>query len=278
MAGPLVVTGAAGRLGRRVVARAVRAGWEVREVDVTGVAGGAVDVTSPGALAGVLDGAAALVHLAARPSPVGVDAHEVLSVNLGGTLAALLAAEATGTTRVVLASSVNATGAAYSRAPRYDAFPVTEAHASYAEDPYALSKFLGEQAADAFARRRPAAVLTSLRFHALREGFAFGDRDEDGPKDLWGWVSFEAAAAACLRAVGRAGAGHVVANVVAVRTTSRTPTAELSARFHPGVPWTAEPRGHRSFYATDVARDVLGWDAADDDPAVTDAERPWSAP
>jgi UDP-glucose 4-epimerase len=244
--------------------------------DSAGVVHRAVDVTDPDQLADAFADAGGIVHLAARPSPIGHEAHDVLSVNLGGTLAVLLAAETAGVRRVCLASSINATGAAYSPAPRYDYFPVDEAHPSYCEDPYAISKFLGEQAADAFARRRPEAVLTSLRLHGLRDAFegAEAGADADRRKDLWGWVSFEAASAACLRAIGREGPGHVVANVVGARTVSPTPTAELSRRFHPGVGWRGEPSGHRSFYATDVAAEVLGWDAADDDPVLSGLEAP----
>jgi NAD(P)-dependent dehydrogenase (short-subunit alcohol dehydrogenase family) len=264
----LVITGAAGALGRRLVPRARAAGWEVLGVDRD-----EADVTSPEQLAGVFAGAAAVVHLAALPSPVGHSAHEVLRVNLSGTLAVLLAAEEVGVERVVLASSINAVGAAYSPTPRFDAFPVTEDHPSYAEDPYAISKFLGEQAADAFARRRPSAALTSLRFHALREEFTV-DRDEDRVKDLWGWVSFVAASSACLLALQRNGSGHLVANVVSSRAAGSAPSAQLAERFHPGVPWTVDPVGHRSFWATEVAAG-FGWDAAVDDPPVTSREAPW---
>ena len=277
----LVVTGAGGALGRRLVPRAVRAGWQVLALDTAppaadsaGVTWRQVDVTSVGDLVAAFQGADAVVHLAAHPSPVGHSDHDVLSLNVGGTLAVLLAAEEAGVGRVALASSVNATGAAYSAAPRYDWFPLDETHPSYSEDAYAVSKFLGEQAADAFARRRPGAVLTSLRFHALREEFEASAQDADQRKDLWGWVSFAAASAACLRALGRQDGGHVVAYVVSARTVSPTATAELSARFHPGVPWREEPRGNRSFYATGLAARVLGWDAADDDPALSPAEGP----
>ncbi|WP_380161186.1 NAD-dependent epimerase/dehydratase family protein [Kineococcus sp. R86509] len=282
----LVVTGAGGALGARLVPRAVRAGWEVLALDTgravpesEGVEPCSVDVTDPVALAEAFAGAGGVVHLAARPSPLGHDPHDVLSLNVGGTLAVLLAAETAGVERVCLASSVNATGAAFSAAPRYDWFPVEESHPSYSEDPYAISKFLGEQAADAFARRRRAAVLTSLRFHGLREWYGPDDpgREAERRKDLWGWVSFAAASAACLRSLGRRRPGHVVANVVGARTVSPVPTAELAARFHPGVPWRSAPTGNSSFYATDVAAREFGWDAADDDPVITAAERPRTA-
>jgi len=259
----LVVTGAAGALGRRLVPLARAAGWDVLPLDRA-----EVDVTSVEELVPLLAGARGIVHLAALPSPVGHSAQEVLRTNLFGTLAVLLAAEETGVDRVVLASSINAVGAAYSRVPRFDAFPVTEDHRSYAEDPYSISKVLGEQAADAFARRRPGAVLTSLRLHALRETFTLDGDDAGRAKDLWGWVSFAAASVACLQSLHRRGTGHTVVNIVSHRTSSATSTEELARRFHPDVAWTTPPQGHGAFWSHDRAVDLLGWDPADDDPVA----------
>jgi len=48
----------------------------------------------------------------------------------------LSAAAQLGINRVAQASSVNATGAVYSRWPQYDYFPVDEHHPTYNEDAY----------------------------------------------------------------------------------------------------------------------------------------------
>src|SRR5436309_2733878 len=69
--------------------------------------------------------------------------------------------------KLVLASSINAIGMAYSNEnvpPLY--FPVDEEHPTRAEDSYSLSKWVGEQVADGFARRRPVQIA-SFRFHGL---------------------------------------------------------------------------------------------------------------
>ena len=76
--GVVVVTGAAGFVGRALVQRLRAAGREVRPVvreDRGGIDGamalGPLEQASPEALARVLDGAAAVVHLAARAHATG---------------------------------------------------------------------------------------------------------------------------------------------------------------------------------------------------------------
>ena len=83
---PLVlVTGAAGRIGRSLCADLPEHGWRVRGFDRSPVDGGITgDIRDPGALDAALDGANAVVHLAGQPTeapwPVIRDA------NIEGTL------------------------------------------------------------------------------------------------------------------------------------------------------------------------------------------------
>jgi nucleoside-diphosphate-sugar epimerase len=277
----IAVTGAAGKLGRHVVDRAVLAGHEVVAIDLAvpdgpaGVQWRTADVTDLGQVRAALAGAQGLVHLGALTHPRYPEP-DVFRTNVDGTHHVLVAAEEHGIDAVCLASSVNAIGGVFSRAARYDRFPVTEQHPSYAEDAYSLSKWILEQESAACARRRPGAAFTALRFHALRDDHAHAHAtmgDEHGASQLWGWTSFGSAAAACLLALHRATPGHAVCHIVAARTTSDTPSAELAHRWHPGVPVDRPLAGRTGFYATDAAWAVLGWDAHDEHPAIADAER-----
>src|SRR5690606_39016181 len=123
-----------------------------------------------------------------------------------------------------LASSINAIGGVYSLAPRFDYFPVDDGHPSYYEDAYSLSKWILEQHSAAFARRRPDVPFSALRLHGLRADVASAlqppSADERGRRDLWGWVTFDAAAAACLLTLHRSAPGHAVFNIAADRTTT----------------------------------------------------------
>jgi nucleoside-diphosphate-sugar epimerase len=281
----IVVTGAAGRLGRHVVARALRAGHEVVAVDLPAAVDGldepapvewrTADLTDLEQARAALAGAEGLVHLGALTHPRYPEP-AVFRTNVDGGHHVLVAAEEHGISAVCLASSVNAIGGVFSAAPRYDRFPVTEEHPTYAEDAYSLSKWILEQESAAFARRRPQVAFTALRFHALRDDYTHAHITMDlqnGGKQLWGWTSFDSAAAACLLALNRRAPGHAACHIVADRTTRDEPSAELAASWYPQVPVDGELAGNAGFYATDAAKAVLGWDAHDEHPALSDAER-----
>jgi nucleoside-diphosphate-sugar epimerase len=279
----IAVTGAAGRLGRHVVARALRAGHEVIATDLPGVTGEtdgrvewrAADLTDLDAARAALAGAQCVIHLGGLVHPRYPEP-EVHRVNVNGTYHVLVAAEEHGLDGVCLASSINAIGGVYSAAPRYDYLPVDEDHPTYAEDAYSLSKWIVEQQSAAFARRRPDVAFSALRLHGLRDDAASALRngqDEGNRKDLWGWVSYDASAAACLLAVFRPTPGHAVYHVVADRTTTGTPSAELAARWYPGVPLRVPMEGTAGFYSTARATADLGWDPADDHPEIGPGER-----
>ena len=282
----IAVTGAAGRLGRYVVARALQAGHGVIAVDLPAVIPAApadvewraADLTELDEVRDALSGAGAVVHLGALTSPRYPEP-EVHRTNVGGTYNVLVAAEEHGLRAVCIASSVNAIGGIYSADPRYDYFPVDEEHSSYCEDSYSLSKWLVEQQMAAFARRRPRVPFSALRLHALREDItaarAAGDNDDQQERlHLWGWTSFDSAAAACLLALHRPAPGHGVYNIVGTRTASTTPSEELARRWYPQVPLRAPLPGDAGFYSTAKALAELGWDAHDEHPTVSTGERP----
>jgi UDP-glucose 4-epimerase len=280
----IAVTGAAGRLGRAVLARALLAGHEIVAVDLPGalperedraVQWRAADVTSLDEVCCALAGVDGVAHLAALPHPRHPEP-EVHRINVGGTHNVLVAAEELGIGAVCLASSVNAIGGVFSRSPRFDYFPLDEEHPAYCEDSYSQSKWLVEQQGAAFARRRPDAVFSALRLHALCAdlGAARGLGDGEGrTADLWGWTSFDSAAAAVLLALHRRTPGHEVYTVVAARTTSSTPSEELARRWHPGVPLRAPLPGTTAFYSSAKALARLGWDPEDEHPPIAAAER-----
>jgi UDP-glucose 4-epimerase len=289
----IAVTGAAGGFGRHVVARALLAGHEVVAIDLPaalpeddGPGAGAVewraaDLVAIDEVRPALAGVRAVVHLGAIPNARALPEPHVHAVNVGSTYNVLLAAEEHGLDAVCTASSVNAIGGIYSARPRYDRFPVDEEHATYCEDPYGLSKWIGEQQSASFARRRPDVPFSALRLHALRDGYEStvwpAVEDEFRWRDLWGWVSFDSAAAAALLALHRGRPGHSVYNIVAKRTGSCTPSAELARRWYPEVPIDGFLPGTASFYSTNKALAELGWDAGDEHPAVSDGERCASA-
>jgi len=159
-----VVTGGAGFIGSNVVGELVERGHEVAVVDDfstgyaenlkpwPGVRVTAGDVRSPEVLDTAMDGADAVVHLAAS---VGnkksiEDPHSDASRNVLGTIAVLEAMRRHGTGVIVLASSAGIFGE-----PRYQ--PVDEAHPCEPDSPYGATKLCAEKLA-----------LTYMKLHGVR--------------------------------------------------------------------------------------------------------------
>jgi UDP-glucose 4-epimerase len=223
-----------------------------------------LDLSSYSGLEQALDGCDALIHLAAIPSPHGLPDYEVHNNNVVGSYNALSCAAGAGILRVCQASSVNATGAVYSRWPRYDYFPLDELHPTYNEDPYSLSKWICEQQADSFARRYEAMTIASLRFHWVvpeRATAAQRQNNDDRAlaKQLWGYTLLDAAARACLLSLTAPFEGHEVFYVVASDTMMDAPSQALRDRFFPTVPVHGDLSGNKSFFSCSKAERLLGW-------------------
>jgi nucleoside-diphosphate-sugar epimerase len=171
------------------------------------------DITQYADVEQALRGCDALVHLAAIPSPWGHPDHVVHNSNVVGSYNALSAAAHLSIDRVCQASSINATGAAYSRSPRYDYFPLDEQHPTCNEDAYSLSKWICEQQGDSFARRYETMTIASLRFHWVVPDRAtaaqYSQRIGDTlSKHLWGYTRLDATARACLLSLTADCRGH----------------------------------------------------------------------
>ena len=264
------VTGAAGRVGRAVVDAAAAAGHEVVAIDIVAPPDAdpavlPIDTTDYEALASAVADCDALIHLAAIAGPGLHPDHVVHDNNVVSSYHALRAAAEIGIPRVCLASSINAVGGRFSRWPRYDYFPLDERHPTYAEDPYSLSKWIGEQQADAIARRFPGVSVASLRLHGVVENRGataewLGLADRVVEKQLWGYTEREAAARAFLRAATAEFGGHEVFYIVAPRTMAVTPSLELAAEHYPEVPIRGDLDGDRGFFDCRKAADLLGWE------------------
>ncbi len=269
----IAITGGNGRIGRAVTALAVSEGHTVVCIDRVppeqdnarpGVTDVLLEATDYAALHQAFEGCDAVVHLAAYPMPYGRPDHEVHNNNVVGSYNMLSAAAHHGIVRVCQASSINAIGAAFSRAPRYDYFPLDEAHPTYAEDSYSLSKWICEQQADSFARRYETMAISSLRFHGVMPDRAtmlrFTGGDDARPaKHLWGYTRMDATARACLLALAVEWTGHEVFYIVAPDTASEQPSRALAEQYFPDVPFHRDLGGHDGFFDCSKAERLLGW-------------------
>lgn len=271
----IAVTGGNGELGRSLLPLLLAAGHSVVSIDralPTGAASFpqqqvthiAADARDFGQLVLALRGCDALIHLAAHRSPLGMPETLVYVENTTSSYHALAAAATLKIEHVCLASSINAIGGVYSQTPRYDYFPLDEAHPNYAEDPYSLSKWVLEQQADAFARRHAWLRIASLRFHWLIESYerAVQLEAEAGAasaRHLWGYTLLRAASSACLLAITADVAGHEAFYIVAPRSATAQPSLELAQRYYPQTALRGTLRGQQGFFDCGKAERLLGW-------------------
>lgn len=269
----IAITGGSGGIGRAVIDMALAQGHSIVSIDrarpsaeparpdLTFVE---ADMAQYATIEQAVRGCDALIHLAAIASPGGQPDHVVHNNNVVGSYNALRAAAEHGIWRVCQASSVNAIGHSYSRAPHYDYFPIDEQHPTYNEDPYSLSKWLCEQQADSFARRYEQMRIASLRFHWVTDDPTapakfYRDVESSRAKHLWAWTDRGAAARACLLGVTADFRGHEVFFIIAPETVVETPSLDLVQRFYPTMPVRGDMSGQRSFFDSSKAERMLGW-------------------
>ena len=262
----IAVTGAAGTVGTIVCAHLEARGHSVIAIDrIDGMPPQSrrADLTDPAATQLALAGADVVIHLAAINTPVDA---EVMRNNLESTRNVLAASAALGITRIVLASSINAIGMAFSAAPSFDYFPVDTEHRARPEDAYSRSKHILEEDADEFCARHPEISVVSLRLHAVMSAEAARHqqtRSGDGwaVNGLWGYATPESVARAFELACTASVNGHEVLLVVAPKTFSPVRSARLAREHFPGVPLRRALWGHRGFFDTSRTTAVLGWKA-----------------
>jgi nucleoside-diphosphate-sugar epimerase len=267
----IVVTGGSGKAGRVVVRDLLAHGHEVRNVDrVPSPESYSPDTPAPFLPADLtdqhqtleaLDGAEAIVHLAAIPSPLHATPGEVFRTNVLSTYAAFSAAQRLGIGRVVWASSETTVGFPFDEPPRY--VPVDEDHVRL-ESSYALSKVLGEEMARQFSRwtgaiyigLRLSNVLVAADYDHLHEWW----EDPQARKwNLWSYVDGRHVAEGVRCALDADVDGADTFIIAAADTVMRQPSRELLRAVFPGVPVPDDLPEHGSLLSSDKARRVLGY-------------------
>ncbi len=272
----ILVTGAAGKIGSRVVLELVKHGHTVCATDRRAVPGDVraaaevlyADLTDPLAMLNAVQGCQAVAHIGAIPQP-SLPADEVLRLNVIGTQNVLEAARAEGIPKVVLTSSVGALGFSFPTHPCLpDYLPVDTRHPRRPQDVYGLSKLMNEESAAAMTRLcgmttvviRPPYVMDID--HAKRHGWLrrFPERrGEERDSSLWGYIDVLDQAVAFRLALETALTGHHLFYTMADDLAVNASLEELTERHFPQLlPDLARLTGH-TFYDLTPARDQLGF-------------------
>jgi nucleoside-diphosphate-sugar epimerase len=271
----VLVTGASGRLGRRLVAHLTELGVASTGLVLPTVDSPAADrvvvgnAANPADVARALSDVDAVVHLAAIPAPNLGTGHDVFGGNTLATFVVLEQAALAGVRRAVIASSFSATGLPFSPVPARPAYlPVDEDLPSTVADPYGLSKEVDELTA-AMAARRYGMSVVALRFPFLGEpelrlpkrARRCAETPEAIVPELWSYLDDRDAARVCVAALTVAPPGCHVVGVAAPLTLSPYPTEALLDRFLPEVPRRRAFPGRMSLVDTTRARALLGFEA-----------------
>ena len=265
----IAVTGGSGRVGRYIIPELVSNGHETINVDIIdhplpGAQFRAADLNQYDRALAAFQDAEAIVHMARSSSDRKPET--VFAVNVTTTWNVLQAALELGVKKCVLASSVNAIGAVFSRElvpPEY--FPIDEDHPTRAEDAYSQSKWVGEQIADGFARRSNVQIA-SFRFHGIVNDDSLSRYRENpnsdaqtNAKDFWGYLHVADCARACRLALEGDWIGHQTFFINAADTTLTVSTREALDTIFPGVPLVRNLPGFTSPLSIAKAKDLFGW-------------------
>ncbi|WP_327010235.1 NAD(P)-dependent oxidoreductase [Dactylosporangium sp. NBC_01737] len=267
----VVVTGAAGNIGRAVVARLHAAAVDVVALALEAVTGTSKCVVGsagdPDVVAEAFEGQVdAVIHLAAIPAPTLGTALDVFTGNTRATFVVLDEAARRGVPRAVLASSYALLGMPFSPHdlhPPY--YPLDEQAPPQVEDPYALSKLVDELTGEMFHRRHGMDVV-ALRFpftggtQRLAKAAADVRADPElGARNSWAYLHVDDAAEAAWLAASRPLTGFHRVFLAAPDTFAAQPTEELIAAYHKGVPVRAAIAGRRVPIDTGAAERLLGF-------------------
>jgi len=276
----IVVTGGSGRVGRYVLEELAKT-FEVRNADLAPAEAGpagrspaaveyiATDVMDLDSVRRALQGADCVVHLAAIDYDWRAAPEKYIRVNTLGTWNVLQAAQENGLEKVVLCSSISASGLSEMRedwTPQY--LPVDENHEIRPVQAYSLSKQIMENMGQAVARGsgmsviciRPLAVV-------LEENLADFTQFIDDPELRWLYYYIEASdlARAFRAAVESEGITFDTFFISADDSCHPEATLDWYERIIGSVPehtdvsvYGTEPR--TSIFSSAKAKSKLGWE------------------
>ena len=225
-----------------------------------------VDTEDIGQVYGCLQDADCVIHLAAIPRPTFYTGDVVFRTNTLSTFNVFHASAQLGIKRVVYASSISVLGYPFYRKffePEY--LPIDEWHPNKPQDPYALSKYLGEEIAKAYVRSHGLEVV-SLRIAWIHTPETFKeqlvpmwDTPEAGASNLWLYVDGRDVGQACRLAIEKDLSGHNPFYITAKNTFMKTTSKELAKSYYPNAKIRSGFEGYQSFISTSRAEKHLGY-------------------
>ncbi|QGH36502.1 NAD-dependent epimerase/dehydratase family protein [Gracilibacillus salitolerans] len=272
----VVITGGSGLLGPSVIQEFLDHDYEVVNVDQKYPAEPKcrtiiTDLTNLGEVYGVLEGADAVVHLAAIPVAYSHPNEVTFQNNAMSTYNILEAAGTLGIKKAVITSSESSYGFVFSKQDLQPLYvPIDEEHPQMPEDSYGLSKIVNEKTAEMIHQRTGMQVV-SMRVgnviapHMYENFPEFIHKPELRKPILWSYIDARDAGAAYRLAVEKDGLGTVALNLAADNTSMDITSKELMETCFPNVADFREPvEGFETLLSNKKAKEVLGWQPVHD--------------
>ena len=266
----IVVTGAAGRQGRRLIERLIETGQEVRGIDKVELEDSPspfvhADLCDLEAARSVVDGADAVVHMGAVPGPGNAPSYETFINNTISTYNIMTAAADQGVRRIVFSSSAFVCWAHDPKAFVPEYLPLDEEHPITPFEPYGLTKQIGENIGQMLARG--STTVVSLRFTNVArpeiiEQFPLSPPTPEEPVTLvmWAYAERNDVAEAHLLALDADIDGHEAFLIAQPPTRFTEPTVDIIRNnFGDRVEIRGDLEGNASVISTAKAQRMLGW-------------------
>lgn len=271
----ILVTGGSGMVGKYIVDELLKHGYTVGVLDLLPpkqkeVTFHQVDILLLERVAEAMKGYDVVVHTAGIPHPLNDPAKKVFDVNVNGTFNVLESAARNGIKKVVFTSSESTLGFAFMTnrmVPEY--IPIDERHPLRPQDPYGLSKVVGEQICRTYSAKY------GIRTICLREPWIWVPEPEQLPfyqklvsefqdwhKNLWTYVHvYDVAQAHRLAIEIDCQHLHEIFFITAKENWTGKSSRDLLKQFYPEVKTVAESfTGSPAFISHEKAAQLLGYE------------------
>lgn len=275
----ILVTGAAGLLGRAVVANFNNAKSLIRAVDYStipseladqGIEYHQTDLRDINFVLQLVEGVESIVHLAAWPTPHATTPASVWSDNVQITSNLVAASQQQRVRKIIYASSQSVLGLAWAQlviAP--DSLPVDEEHACRPTDLYSMSKLAGERLMQFLAQVAPIEIA-ALRFPVIWEHRNFTENiasrintPKQGAKSQWAYVDTRDAARAVALAIEGDWNGYQCVNIASQHAFLPDSDIQSAVReWYPGLDWSGSDLGtDEAIFSSKKAKQLFGFES-----------------
>ncbi|MET3697745.1 nucleoside-diphosphate-sugar epimerase [Bacillus oleivorans] len=269
----IVVTGAAGKIGRWTVRTLLEAGHDVTATDKKLREESAsqnfiqAELRDYGQVCQLLKGSDAVVHLGNIPTDVRNTPQAIFENNMMVNFNILEACKDFKIPKIVWASSETVLGYPFVE-DQLSYFPLDEEHPTTIKSSYAMAKILTEHLSELYHNLTDGQIV-ALRFANIYEPDEYekiptmhwNDQQKDiQRKNAWAYCDVRDAAQACRLAIEAENLGYQIFHITAPDTIMPDLSQDLVNKYFPKVALKRPINGHETLMAIDKARQVLGYE------------------